>query len=100
MKDMHLSWVSAALIAALGTTASAYTVSGTVKDNTGKAVANADVSLVKENKSAKTDNTGAFTIHEDESVEPPPDAIAAPRNPLVFAERKFPCNRQDFRPHG
>ena len=81
MKDSHLSLVSAALIAALGTTASAYTVSGTVKDNTGKAVANADVSLVKENKSAKTDNTGAFTIHEDESVEPPPDAIAAPHTP-------------------
>ena len=81
MKDMHLSWVSAALIAALGTTASAYTVSGTVKDDAGQAIANADVSLIKENKSAKTDQKGEFTIHEDEAVEPPPDAIAAPHTP-------------------
>ena len=69
MKDLHLSWVSAALIAALGTTASAYTVSGTVKDDAGQAVANADVTLTKENKSAKTGADGSFTIHEDE--EPP-----------------------------
>ena len=81
MKDLHLSWVSAALIAALGTTASAYTVSGTVKDDAGQAIANADVTLVKENKSTKTDTDGAFTIHEDEAVEPPPDAIAASAAP-------------------
>ena len=81
MKDLHLSWVSAALIAALGTTASAYTVSGTVKDDAGQAIANADVTLVKENKSAKTGVDGAFTIHEDEAVEPPPDAIAASAAP-------------------
>ena len=81
MKDMHLSWVSAALIAALGTTASAYTVSGTVKDDAGQAIANADVTLVKENKSTKTDQKGEFTIHEDEAVEPPPDAIAASNMP-------------------
>ena len=81
MKDLHLSWVSAALIAALGTTASAYTVSGTVKDDAGQAIANADVTLVKENKSTKTDTDGAFTIHEDEAVEPPPDAIAASNMP-------------------
>ena len=81
MKDLHLSWVSAALIAALGTTASAYTVSGTVKDDAGQAIANADVTLIKENKSAKTDTDGAFTIHEDEAVEPPPDAIAAAAAP-------------------
>lgn len=80
MKDLHLSWVSAALIAALGTTASAYTVSGTVKDDAGQAIANADVTLVKENKSAKTGVDGAFTIHEDEAVVPPIglQAAAAP----------------------
>ena len=51
------------------TAASAYTVSGTVKDNTDKAVAGAEVTLIKENKSTVTDNDGKFTIHEDE--EPP-----------------------------
>lgn len=80
MKDLHLSWVSAALIAALGTTASAYTVSGTVKDDAGQAIANADVTLVKENKSTKTDMKGEFSIHEDEE-EVPPDAIVASNAP-------------------
>ena len=48
------------------TAASAYTVSGTVKDNTNKAVAGAEVTLIKENKSTVTDSRGKFTIHEDE----------------------------------
>ena len=46
--------------------ASAYTVSGTVSDNDGKALKGASVSLLKEGKTATTDDQGKFTIHEDE----------------------------------
>ena len=70
MKDLHLSLSVAAVVAALSTAASAYTVSGTVADESGAAIGNADVTLVKENKSTKTDAQGKFTIHEDET-EPP-----------------------------
>lgn len=58
----------AALVAALGMSAFAYTVSGTVTDTDGAAVVGADVKLVKENKAAKTDQSGAFSIHEDEAT--------------------------------
>ncbi|MBQ1824251.1 MAG: T9SS type A sorting domain-containing protein, partial [Fibrobacter sp.] len=67
----------AAVVAALSTAASAYTVSGTVADESGVAIGNADVTLVKENKATKTDAEGKFTIHEDENVEPPPTGIFA-----------------------
>lgn len=58
-----------ALAALLSTTSFAYTVEGTVKDESGAAVKDASVSLLKEGKSTKTDNDGKFTIHEDE-VQP------------------------------
>ena len=61
------------------TAASAYTISGTVKDDSNKAVAGAQVTLIKENKSTVTDNDGKFSIHEDEST--PPEAIAASHTP-------------------
>ena len=77
MKDLHLSLSMAAVVAALSTAASAYTVSGTVADESGVAIGNADVTLVKENKTTKTDAEGKFTIHEDENVEPPPIGIFA-----------------------
>ena len=77
MKDLHLSLSMAAVVAALSTAASAYTVSGTVADESGVAIGNADVTLVKENKATKTDAEGKFTIHEDENVEPPPTGIFA-----------------------
>ena len=54
-----------------------YTISGTVKDNSNKAVVGAEVTLIKENKSTVTDKSGKFTIHEDENVEPPPIGIFA-----------------------
>ena len=72
------------------TAASAYTVSGTVKDNTNKAVAGAEVTLIKENKSTVTDSRGKFTIHEDEvspgdTISPgdttTPNAIVASHTP-------------------
>ena len=77
MKDLHLSLSVAAVVAALSTAASAYTVSGTVADESGTAIGNADVTLVKENKATKTDAEGKFTIHEDEAVEPPPTGLFA-----------------------
>ena len=66
MKAKRLSLISAACIAALCSTSFAYTVSGTVSDSDGKALKDVDVSLLKEGKTAKTDNKGKFTIHEDE----------------------------------
>ena len=56
---------TASLLAFCGL-ASAYTVSGTVSDNDGKAIKGASVSLLKEGKTATTDDKGKFTIHEDE----------------------------------
>ena len=46
--------------------ASAYTITGTVSDNDGKALKGVTVDLLKEGKTAKTDDSGKFTIHEDE----------------------------------
>jgi poly(3-hydroxybutyrate) depolymerase len=58
-------------------TASAYTLSGTVSDDKGQAVSGAQVSLIKENKSTTTDEQGKFTIHEEEIIE----GIAASQAP-------------------
>ena len=57
--------------------ASAYTVSGTVSDDQGKALQGASVSLLKEGKTATTDAQGKFTIHEDEDIQ----AIASVNKP-------------------
>ena len=62
----HLSTLfSAALVAALCGTASAYTLSGTVTDNDGKAIKGADVKLIKRNKATTTDDQGKFTFKEE-----------------------------------
>jgi poly(3-hydroxybutyrate) depolymerase len=66
MKAKRLSFVTAACVAALCSTSFAYTISGTVSDDQGKAIKDVDVSLLKEGKTAKTDDQGKFTIHEDE----------------------------------
>ena len=71
MKAKHLSFLSAACIAALCSTSFAYTIEGTVKDDQGKALKDVSVSLLKEGKTATTDKDGKFTIHEDEVVTPP-----------------------------
>ena len=70
------------VLATAFSTAFAYTVSGTVKDNSNKAIAGAAITLIKENKSTVTDTDGKFTIHEDEvspgdTITTPPDAIHA-----------------------
>ena len=75
MKISKLS--SAACLLAFCGMASAYTVSGTVSDDQGKALKGATASLLKEGKTATTDDQGKFTIHEDEI----PDAIAATAQP-------------------
>ena len=64
MKNTNLFTAACAL--AFCGFASAYTVSGTVSDNDGKALKGASVSLLKEGKTATTDDQGKFTIHEDE----------------------------------
>lgn len=69
MKGTKLSLGLAAIIAALSSTTFAYTVEGTVSDEGGQAVSGAKVSLLKEGKSAQTDASGKFSIHEDE-VQP------------------------------
>ena len=48
--------------------ASAYTITGTVSDDEGKALKGVSVNLLKEGKTATTDDKGKFTIHEDEDV--------------------------------
>ena len=59
-------FITAASLLAFCGFASAYTISGTVSDNDGKAIKGASVSLLKENKTATTDDKGKFTIHEEE----------------------------------
>lgn len=65
----HALWtgVSVGIIMALSVvTANAFTLTGKVSDGGGKAVRGADVSLVQKGLNAKTDASGAFTIHQDE----------------------------------
>ena len=57
------------MLATAFSAASAYTVSGTVKDESNKAIAGAEVTLLKEKKTVNTDNDGKFTLHEDEIAE-------------------------------
>ena len=61
-------FTAACLLAFCGA-ASAYTITGTVSDEQGKALEGASVSLLKEGKTASTDNLGKFTIHEDEQAD-------------------------------
>jgi poly(3-hydroxybutyrate) depolymerase len=69
---------TASLLAFCGV-ASAYTITGSVSDDQGKALKGASVSLLKEGKSATTDDQGKFTIHEDES-----DALHGYRNSVGY----------------
>ena len=65
----HALWtgVSVGVIMALSVvTANAFTLTGKVSDDGGKAVQGAEVLLVQKGLNAKTDASGAFTIHQDE----------------------------------
>ena len=64
IKISHL--ISTASLLAFCSIASAYTITGSVSDNQGKAIKGASVNLLKEGKTATTDDQGKFTIHEDE----------------------------------
>lgn len=56
--------LSAAFLATLCGTASAYTLNGTVLTKDGKAIQDADVKLLKRNKATTTDAQGKFTFQE------------------------------------
>ena len=70
-KMKHLPLFISALAVTMGSSAFAYTVSGSVSDENGQAIKDASVTLVKENKTTKTDEAGKYTIHEDEAEIPP-----------------------------
>ncbi len=79
----HLPLFISAVAATMFGSAFAYTVSGTVSDADGQAIKDASVTLVKENKTTKTDEAGKFTIHEDEqdTTTTPPDALHSMQAP-------------------
>ena len=60
------SLLSAATLAALCGTASAYTLNGTVTGKDGQAVQGAEAELLIKGKSTTTDSQGKFTIHEED----------------------------------
>ena len=66
--------LSVACLLAFCGSVSAYTITGTVSDDQGKALRGVSVSLLKEGKNATTDRQGKFTIHEDEIITPPADS--------------------------
>ena len=69
----HALWtgVSVGVIMALSVvTANAFTLTGKVSDDGGKAIRGAEVLLVQKGLNAKTDASGAFTIHQDEEPLP------------------------------
>ena len=61
---------------ALAVSASAFTITGKVSDEGGKAVQKASVALLTKGLRTETDATGAFTLHQDEPEEGGIDAIA------------------------
>ena len=60
--------LSAAFLATLCGTASAYTLKGTVLTKDGKAIQDADVKLLKRNKATTTDEQGKFTFQETSTL--------------------------------
>ncbi|MBO4435789.1 MAG: esterase [Fibrobacter sp.] len=69
MKQSLWTGVSFGVAMALSAVAAnAFTLTGKVSDESGKAVQNASVSLLGKALDTKTDATGAFTIHQDDPV--------------------------------
>ena len=68
MSIITRSFLATAGILAFCGLASAYTVSGSVSDEQGKALEGVSVSLLKEGKATTTDNQGKFTLFEDETI--------------------------------
>lgn len=50
-------------------TANAFTLTGTVNNDSCKAIQGADISLIQKGLKTKTDASGAFTIHQDEESQ-------------------------------
>ena len=55
--------------------ASAFTVTGKVNDESGKAIEKASVTLLGKGLRAETDATGSFTLHQDEAVPGAPGQV-------------------------
>ena len=66
----HFGLKCAAIALAFAASAQAFTLTGKVSDESGKAVQNASVSLLGKALNTKTDASGAFTLHQDEPVTP------------------------------
>ena len=69
----HALWTGVSFGVAMAISAvaaNAFTLTGKVNDESGKAVQNAAVSLLGKALNTKTDASGAFTIHQDESCVP------------------------------
>lgn len=76
MKNTLATGVSLCFAALLSTvTANAFTLTGKVSDEGGKAVEKASVSLLGKGISAETDVSGAFTLHQDEAVPGAPGTV-------------------------
>ena len=76
MKNTLSTGVSLCFAALLSTvTANAFTLTGKVSDEGGKAVEKASVSLLGKGISAETDVSGAFTLHQDEAVPGAPGTV-------------------------
>ena len=52
---------------AMAISTNAFTITGKVSDEGGRAVQNASVSLLAKGLNTKTDAAGAFTLHQDEA---------------------------------
>ena len=70
MKTLWTSMSFGVAMALTAVAANAFTLTGKVSDESGKAVQNASVSLLGKALDTKTDASGAFTIHQDDPVTP------------------------------
>ena len=68
---------------AMAISASAFTITGKVSDEGGKAVRNASVALLTKGLRTETDATGAFTLHQDEPDEGGAIDALVPQNSAV-----------------
>ena len=68
---------------AMAISASAFTITGKVSDEGGKAVQNASVALLTKGLRTETDATGAFTLHQDEPDEGGAIDALVPQNSAV-----------------
>ena len=84
MSIITRSFLATAGILAFCGLASAYTVSGSVSDEQGKALEGVSVSLLKEGKATTTDNQGKFTLFEDETI-----GFHAVRNSVGYVKSPF-----------